>query len=560
MTNSIDTSAHSCDTCTYGHRKCDRKKPSCDTCIDLKEQCSYTRKPKHTKKLHFIENNINNFKVNINNKSNINDIKKTRVRYKTKIIKLPACFNNPYTPLGILNSITNKNLFENLMTIFLYPSPLKSSIGLSFILKISEGFKVYIKQQSSDKKQMVVEKEFQSWHPVLKQAYAHFFNTSNKSYPLFIQSKFDFDSKSNTLKLCILLAGLYGMESNEVIAKIIKFIVNELYKELGTPYRIKLTLQNIQSVFIMITGCYKTEWITPNIERYLHFLTISSSSIGLHLTPNDLPLVCKIERVMLYSVMNLFSINLSLSFGSSIILPYRPKILNLAFKKVLNSLFLKRRPNYSACKVDFDFCYSIVITSFFNELSSITFAIRVLKDEYVSLDKTQIVNELKIEQLIERIQKLEKNYLIIFTSVEIQFDLKMSYEHYKLLLICNYYIYFILSLKFYNSSKSYQFDRAEFICNDSNYITKVLIQGYLTLYYCLKLPANYLTNIELGMALQVVIFLARFKHKSEVKVDTIIQKYLNSLKYLLTIGTVANVAYYNIELASAVLYIFNAKK
>ncbi|KAI9293370.1 hypothetical protein K502DRAFT_351075 [Neoconidiobolus thromboides FSU 785] len=547
MQSNIQTTSRSstrCDRCIKLHRKCNRSLPNCQYCEKRKALCTYLTKNIYSKQLLTIEDNISSFKLEGSAKKRVaNKAKLQKEKIESKdmhnkglqLVKSIKAFQNQ-TVLEIFRSYPDKRSFQNLMTLFQYPSLFSQNENQSVLLDLSLKFAPLVKSQRTLRPHSIPEtRRIVNLNLILNKAYESFFMYSNKIFPVLIRSHFDISSKEDPLKMSILLVGLTYMEKSEVTNYLEGYFKSKLRVYLGTPHLIKPTLQNVQAISVLLFYSHSINWVYSQFTNYLAYCAKAIHLLGLDSYSNKIHPHKLLERAMLYSCLTMLQTFIILITGFYLSMPRKPKYLLYQYFNVRVNLAMNNKVMLIT-KESFDISCKITMCSFYCDLSLIAFHIRLLKESYIACNDDDIRIKEVTTHLLNKIKKVKEHYFTIIIQLGIPSytgSLNPSIRVYinVILFLCHFLKFFSLSLKFYHPM---QIDTSHFstqfsLENETKYLNEILIECHLTIIYGTKLKILEMFSFGLGIITQCIIFLIRYKAKSSLSFNNTVE---NGLYYL----------------------------
>ncbi|KAI9292715.1 hypothetical protein K502DRAFT_351710 [Neoconidiobolus thromboides FSU 785] len=570
--NSIQYSLRRCDQCAKGHRKCDRRLPQCLSCTSKLKTCTYL-KYAYKNNDTFNLSSINNYTVKFAEDRkghkrkgkkeelllNNNDNDDKLVTKSFYIQNISSGMIKYYTMKQFFNRFPRKGIFESMSTLLQHPTPFKNNNKLLLFFQIADNYQTINKECRIDlrnSQKLIKGSYHENLQTILKEAYINYFKYYNTNYPLFIKREFNYNLRSRNLKLAILLGGLNRMKVNSTNNSIINFIQDKLNEDIRSPYRLAITLENVQAVFVLMQSSYSTPWLTYSFEIYYSYCVKGIDVLGLPFNFKKLSSQSRKERVLLYATLLYYYHFLGLFLRLNFSLPYQPYYLKQYFRRVQMDILkfqcLKKNK-------DIDFYYQILLASFYNEIGSILYSIRLLKENYINnieimrVDKSDGYSDNNsIKNVIKRIQKVKDHYFKLFLLLKLQTNnniannnLNYNY-HYnqRILFICHFLIFFSKSLKFYNLNDD-DFN-SNFHNNSDNkrYLSETIIECVTYINHGIQLPAGTLSNIDVALLSHGIAFFVRYQPYSRWNLKWIINQsfeFLNQCAKLETYLSTASI-------------------
>ncbi|KAI9291711.1 hypothetical protein K502DRAFT_368213 [Neoconidiobolus thromboides FSU 785] len=563
----MDKREHRCDQCVASHVKCDRLLPQCSRCKKRYTKCTFNREVIYHKKggyKHGSKKYSPDSEPKVIPKISFVYIKEVDIKHpqtkkcKHQLLKVPKDYDFSYNVVGIFNKFQRKLLLENLLNFIQNPSPFFPSKGLNLFIALTDklGLLTFKPKKLTFTPKVPKEDKF-NIGPIIKQAIISYFEFSNKIFPLFDETRFNFLSCSFNLKSAILMSGLICMEQTKIVKDLIQYFEGKLYEFASKVPRIKPSLESIQTILIIISGIAYIPWVGCLKEFLLFHCYRMSFTIGLNQPSRHLSKEVNAGRVYTYCLLNSYYTGTLLSFGSYVAEPMLP----LELKK-LDEHFKSK-----FCQYPFDFskddrdvqqyCF-LKLHEFYYIISTIFFDLRLIKEKKIIENKDQVKFCAILQKLAFKIVATKEKYIRIMNDILINSENQKLISTIKDYQNCityyfhhtNYYIYsiqFTLSME----KKVYEFREGTAGKNSDINALKcikiVLNKCYSVIDSATINSHKYSLTLNCALVSTCLVFMLRYGEGQE-ETMAYIQKGKEFLRPLFRVPSIIKMCDYNLKL------------
>ncbi|KAI9295825.1 hypothetical protein K502DRAFT_348603 [Neoconidiobolus thromboides FSU 785] len=502
---------HRCDQCTKRHIKCDRLLPGCSNCKLKKITCTYLIIHKEKKQLLHLETNLYSFKLNTKVNKPSEDKPSKVFKFKDGLSYQPnyKSITTIQFPSQVFSKVIKKHNFENLRCLLQFPIMSEKSQELSLLIILAEKYGIF--KKSTNKLHLfslTLPLPVSSSNVLLTQAYELYHSTCNTVFPLFNDSKLEFNTYSSTLKAAIFLNGLLRMEESTQRNSLVDYFKSKLIQKFKFPHRIPPTLENIQAIFILLLSPTSVYWISNFVDIYIEYCIKAATCVGLHFN-RKLNWKLDVQRIMLYCSLMIYYTLLRLSYGTNLIQPYVLINLRRHVKKFIHNIRDKKKLEFNGDD-NFNLNCKLTFCLYYNEVCFILLDLNKLKQKFInqsiSSEKLSYINF-----ILTKTKQIQLTHITIFEDIKrksINSSIPLYYYQLRIQFLSHYISFFTLSLLFYNSNT-----HLNDTTNPTSHLTKALAECEVFLSYGVQLSSKYLTSGDVALISQGIVFYLRYQQE-----------------------------------------------